>query len=66
MDNVTFIDLAGTQNVAVASDGKFTYIRLENDVAGTRSKSGKSIVVASTHGNVKVGALTIGLNVYHK
>lgn len=28
------------------------------------SKSGKTIIVASTEGNVKIGDVTIGLNVY--
>lgn len=30
------------------------------------SKSGKTIIIASTEGNTKVGDVTIGLNVYKK
>ena len=31
-----------------------------------RSKSGKTIIVASTQGNVQLGGVTVGLNVYKK
>lgn len=35
--------------------------------AGNKSASGKSIVIASTHGNVKLAnGMTLGLNLYTK
>lgn len=33
---------------------------------GERSASGKSVVLSSTRGNLKVGEYTVGLNVYRK
>jgi hypothetical protein len=66
MDNLTFNPIMGTANVEVANDAKYTYIRYQNDVNLGPSKSGKSTGIASTKGNVKVGDVSIGLNVYRK
>lgn len=66
MENLRFEPIAGTQNVESATDGKYLYLRLERDVQGTRSASGKTMVISSTRGNVKQGELHIGLNVYKK
>ena len=64
--SLVFNAVDGSNNVAVATDGKFTYLRYENDVQGTPSATGKSMVIASTHGNQDVAGTKIGLNVFRK
>ena len=45
-------------------EGRKLMIEVDLDGEGTMSSSGKSIVIASTRGNVKIGDVTVGLNVY--
>ena len=54
------------QNLKVKVEG--TTMTIMVDLAGptTLSASGKSDVIATTRGNVKVGDLSIGINVYRK
>lgn len=41
-------------------------IEVDLKAPGTPSASGKSIVIATTRGNVQIGNVTVGLNVYKK
>jgi len=54
------------RNVTVALEGDTIVIRMSASAAGTESKSGKSVVVASTNGNVNIPGtdLKLGLNLY--
>ena len=58
------------ENVELTYDRKANKLVIKVDLAKElgRSKSGKSIVVASTQGNVKLedGVTFLGLNVYRK
>lgn len=45
-------------------EGDKLLIEVDLTGEGTVSASGKSIVIASTRGNVKIGDVTVGLNVY--
>jgi hypothetical protein len=50
-------------------DGNVLTVQMDLTMEGTLSKSGKSLVIASTHGNVSVPdipSLKIGLNLYEK
>jgi hypothetical protein len=66
MDKLTFNPITGSANVEIANDGQFTYLRYKHDTNLGPSASKKSLGVASTKGNVKVGEVSIGLNVYRK
>lgn len=66
MEKVTFNPVTGAANVEHASDAQYTYLRFKNDVNLGPSASRKSLGIASTKGNVKVGEVSIGLNVYRK
>ena len=50
--------------------GKTLTIEIDLAVEGEPSKSGKSVVIASTHGNRTIktpeGDVTVGLNVYRR
>lgn len=54
------------QNVKMSVDKKTLTITVDLGAKGTESKSGKSVVLASTEGNVTVPGtdVKIGLNVY--
>jgi hypothetical protein len=60
------------RNVEITRDGKLLTITVDLSVKGELSKSGKSIVLASTEGNKKLephdsdngAAIFLGLNVY--
>ena len=55
------------KNVTMKIDGKKLLIEVDLSAGGEASKSGKSLVIASTEGNVSVpGAaqVKIGLNIY--
>lgn len=57
-------------NVAVSVEGGVVTLSFKLDAPKTPSKSGKTMIVATTGGNVTVntpvGAVTIGLNAYVK
>jgi hypothetical protein len=54
----------------IKANGDKLLIEVDLTAEGTPSKSGNSIVIASTHGNIIVstdsGPVTVGLNVYRK
>lgn len=52
------------QNVDSFADGEFTYLRINHTLDYGPSGSGKSIVVASTKGNVHLGDMRLGVNAY--
>ena len=56
------------QNIQAEVDGDKLTLTIDLSVGGTRSKSGKSEVIATTRGNVQVatgeGQVTVGVNVY--
>lgn len=72
MAKLNFAELG--RNVDIASDGDYVYLRMKvnEQVVDNApiSNSGKSIVIASTGGNVrvdtKVGTVSIGVNAYTK
>jgi hypothetical protein len=45
-------------------EGDELIITVDLSRQGTPSKSGKSLVIATTRGNVKIGDVSVGLNVY--
>jgi hypothetical protein len=55
------------ENIKMKVEGSILKIEIDLSSAGKPSKSGKSIVIASTAGNVSVGAMPevkIGINCY--
>ena len=52
------------KNVETKIEGTKLIITVDMSKTYGPSKSGKTIIVASTEGNVKVGEVTLGLNVY--
>jgi hypothetical protein len=56
------------ENVKMKIEGKKLMIEVDLSVKGTPSRSGKSNVIATTHGNVEVPGTDakIGLNIYRK
>ena len=50
----------------VSEDGKTLIIEVDLTTKGTPSASGKSMVIATTRGNVNINGVTLGLNVYRK
>jgi len=52
------------KNVETKTEGTKLIITVDLTKTFGPSKSGKTIIVASTEGNVRVGEVTIGLNVY--
>ena len=50
----------------VSEDGKTMTIVIDLERQGTPSKSGKSLVIATTRGNMRIGPVTVGLNVYKR
>ena len=60
-------DYAGQGFTAtVSEDGKTLNITVDLSAQGVPSKSGKSMVVASTRGNMSMGDVQVGLNVYRR
>jgi hypothetical protein len=47
-------------------EGNKLIITVDLDREGTPSKSGKSLVIATTRGNVRIGDVSVGLNVYRR
>jgi len=54
------------KNVEMKMQGKKLVIEVDTDKDFGPSKSGKTIIVASTEGNQTVNGVTVGLNVYRK
>ena len=54
------------KNVEMKTEGNILTIRIDLSKSFGPSKSGKTIIIASTEGNVKEpnGGATVGLNVY--
>lgn len=50
----------------VSEDGKTMTIVIDLDRQGTPSRSGKNLVIATTRGNMRIGPVTVGLNVYKR
>lgn len=53
-------------NVETKIEGNILTLKIDLSKSYGPSKSGKTIIVASTQGNVTVGPVTVGLNVYRK
>ena len=47
-------------------EGNKLIITVDLDRQGTPSKSGKSLVIATTRGNMRIGDVSVGLNVYRR
>ncbi|MFH2034576.1 MAG: hypothetical protein ABIJ26_07770 [Candidatus Margulisiibacteriota bacterium] len=54
------------KNVEFSTEKNILIIKVDLTKEFGRSKSGKTIIVASTEGNMNVGGVTVGLNVYKK
>lgn len=57
------------KNVEMSVEGNVLHINVDLSVKGEESKSGKSIVIATTEGNQSVpetDGVKIGLNIYRK
>ena len=52
------------KNVETKIEGTKLIITVDLTKTFGPSKSGKTIIIASTEGNTKVGEVTVGLNVY--
>lgn len=55
------------KNVVATVEGNILHISIDLSVTGEVSKSGKSVVVATTEGNQRIdeaGGIKLGLNVY--
>jgi hypothetical protein len=57
----TLVDI-GT-NIQAALEGDVLVLRIKTNAKGVQSKSGKSMIVASTSGFTRVGAVQVGVNV---
>jgi len=54
------------RNVITKTEGNKLIIEVDLGARGQPSASGKTIVIASTEGNAKIGDVMVGLNVYRK
>ncbi|MBU2685821.1 MAG: hypothetical protein KKF27_21480 [Gammaproteobacteria bacterium] len=54
------------KNVDMKMDGHKLVITVDTSQTFGPSKSGKTIIVASTEGNQTVGGVVVGLNVYKR
>lgn len=52
------------KNVEIQIQGNILTIKVDLTKTFGPSKSGKTIIIASTEGNARVGDVTVGLNVY--
>ena len=54
------------ENIEITMDGKFAVIKIDTTKNFGPSQSGKTLIVASTHGNVPIPGtnVIIGLNAY--
>ena len=57
-----------TEEIKYEYDEKTKKLKMEIDLSGkgTVSGSGKSMVLASTRGNVKIADFNLGVNIYRK
>lgn len=55
-----------TTNVESKIEGTTLTLKIDLSKTYGPSKSGKTIIVASTNGNVTIGPVTVGLNVYKR
>ena len=57
-----------TEEIKYEYDEKTKKLKMEIDLSGkgTLSGSGKSMVLASTRGNVKIADFNLGVNIYRK
>ncbi len=57
-----------TNEIKYEYDEKTKKLKMEIDLSrkGTTSGSGKSMVLASTRGNVKIANFNMGVNIYRK
>ncbi len=57
-----------TEEIKYEYDEKTKKLKMEIDLSGkgTTSGSGKSMVLASTRGNIKIVDFNIGVNIYRK
>lgn len=58
---------ARLNNVEVENNGKLLTLRIDMSKAGELSESGKSLIIASTHGGLQLGdeaGTTLNLNLY--
>jgi hypothetical protein len=61
------MEVGNNANCEVSKDGKTLTIRVDLTKEFGKSKSGKTMQIASTLGNAKVAEnVFVGLNVYHK
>ena len=64
---VKFVKLRGSENVSAHISEDTILIKISRKVKGRPSKSGKTIVLASTRGNSEIdgtGGMKLGLNAY--
>jgi hypothetical protein len=54
------------KNAEISFAGKIMTIKVDTSKTFGPSKSGKTIIIASTEGNITENGVTIGLNVYKK
>ena len=54
------------KNVEMSMEGKTLVIKVDTSKEFGLSKSGKTVIIASTEGNQTVDGVTVGLNVYRK
>jgi hypothetical protein len=54
------------QNVEVKVEKKVMTLTIDLTKSFGPSKSGKTEIIATTNGNVQIGDVTIGVNVYRK
>jgi hypothetical protein len=54
------------KNVEMKMEGKTLVIKVDTSKEFGPSKSGKTVIIASTEGNVTESGVTVGLNVYKK
>jgi len=60
-------NLPGGENVKISTDGKKLTIEMDLTIPGHASTTGKSVVVASTHGNREIEqGLFLGINLFRK
>jgi len=52
------------EGFTVKVNDKEMVITVDLSGKGTLSKSGKSVVIASSRGNIKIAGVSLGLNVY--
>ena len=54
------------KNVEIKMDGKKMVITVDTSKDFGPSKSGKTIIIASTEGNQDIEGVTVGLNIYKR